>query len=142
MKRHIAAIALALSAAVPVAMVAAPAAIAEAASFTGQTGDFVRKSKRLNGSYEVIEQDGQTLIRFSDDFRAAGGPDLKAFLSPKSISDATGQNATEGAIRLGELTKTRGGQDYVLPEGVDLADFGSVLVHCEAYSVLWGGANL
>lgn len=106
------------------------------------SGDFVRKSKRLQGSYEVIERDGQTFIRFSEDFRAARGPDLKIFLSPKDVKTVTGKTAVDGSILLGELISTRGAQEYLVPEGVDLNEFGSVLVHCEEFAVLWGGSDL
>ena len=106
------------------------------------SGDFVRKSKKLKGSYEVVQRDGRTFIVFSDSFRAANGPDLKIFLSPKSVGDATGKNATDGALNIGVLQSTKGVQEYEVPAGVNLADYGSVLVHCEAYSVLWGGSNL
>lgn len=138
------ALALAVSAAAPAGALLAPAAIAqaEAAVAYATSGEFERKSKRLSGQWQVIERDGQTVIRFADDFRAARGPDLKVFLSPTALSEVTGETATEGSILLGELQKTRGSQDYVLPEGVSLADFESVLVHCEAYSVLWGGGQL
>ncbi|WOR13743.1 DM13 domain-containing protein [Hyphomonas sp. FCG-A18] len=105
-------------------------------------GDFVKKSKKLKGSYEVVQRGAKTFIVFSDDFRAANGPDLKIFLSPKSVSAATGKNATEGALNIGKLKSTKGVQEYEVPAGVNLADYGSVLVHCEAYSVLWGGSNL
>jgi len=106
------------------------------------SGDFVRKSKKLKGSWTVEEREGKTVIVFADDFRAAKGPDLKIFLSPKSVSDATGKNAVDGAINIGELKQTKGGQVYEVPAGINLADYGSVLVHCEAYSVLWGGGDL
>jgi len=33
-------------------------------------------------------------------------------------------------------------QEYEIPAGIDIADFASLLVHCEAYSVLWGGAAI
>ncbi|MEO0465301.1 MAG: DM13 domain-containing protein [Pseudomonadota bacterium] len=139
------------SAAIAIAMIAAPAAAITASADTLTTiaataelpsGDFVRKNKTLRGSYTVIERDGSTFIQFSDDFRASNGPDLKIFLSPNSIDTATGNNATDGSILLGELVKTRGVQEYEVPAGVNLADFGSVLVHCEAFSVLWGGSDL
>ena len=106
------------------------------------SGDFVRKSKRLKGSWNVEQRGDKTFIVFSDDFRAANGPDLKIFLSPKSVADATGKNAVDGSINIGELKKTKGTQEYEVPANINLADYGSVLVHCEAYSVLWGGGDL
>jgi hypothetical protein len=106
------------------------------------SGDFVRKSKKLKGSWTVEQRGEKTFIVFADDFRAANGPDLKIFLSPKSIGDATGKNAVDGSLNIGELKKTKGTQEYEVPAGINLADYGSVLVHCEAYSVLWGGGDL
>ncbi len=144
-KTTFAAIAIGLS-----GMVAGAPALAEAQTAVSieqqidyqTSGDFVRKSKRLKGSWTVEQRGDKTFIVFSDDFRAANGPDLKIFLSPKSVSDATGKNAVDGSINIGELVKTKGTQEYEIPAGVNLSDFGSVLVHCEAYSVLWGGGDL
>lgn len=107
-----------------------------------QSGAFIKKSKTLKGAWEVVQRGEKTFIVFSDDFKASRGPDLKVFLSPQSINDVTGKTAIEGAINIGELKKTKGTQEYELPAGVNLANYTSVLVHCEAYSVLWGGANL
>ena len=41
------------------------------------SGDFVRKSKRLKGSWTVEQRGDKTVIVFVDNFRAANGPDLK-----------------------------------------------------------------
>ena len=107
-----------------------------------QTASFVRFNKKLSGDVTVLQRDGRTVLRFSDDFRASRGPDLKIFLSPQSLDAVSGETAVDGAVRLGELKTNKGVQEYVLPEGVNLAEFSSVLVHCEQFSVLWGGAEL
>jgi hypothetical protein len=101
-----------------------------------------KKKKKLKGAWEVVERDGKTFIVFADDFRAANGPDLKIFLSPQTVADVTGKTAVNGAINIGELKATKGTQEYEVPAGVNLSDYNSVLVHCEAYSVLWGGGDL
>jgi len=132
----------ALTFSAPPALAQADLTVASATEVTLPAGEFIRKSKKLKGNWSVVERDGNTYIQFADDFRAAGGPDLKVFLSPTSVADVTGETATNGAINLGELQKTRGAQEYLVPEGVNLADFSSVLVHCEAYSILWGGGSL
>lgn len=106
------------------------------------SGDFVKKKKKLKGSYEVVQRGAKTFIVFSDDFRAANGPDLKIFLSPTSVSDVTGKTAVNGSINIGELKSTKGVQEYEVPTGVNLSDYASVLVHCEEYAVLWGGSDL
>ena len=112
------------------------------AQMESKTADFVRFNKTLKGQVEIVERDGQTVLRFSDSFRASNGPDLKVFLSPQGLDTVSGKTATNGAVKLGLLESTKGAQEYVLPAGVNLSQFGSVLIHCEQFSVLWGGATL
>lgn len=103
---------------------------------------FIKKKYSVKGQWSVVHENGNTLIRFSDDFKTKNGPDLKIFLSPQSIGDVTGKTALDGAVTLGRLKSNKGSQDYVIPQGVSLANFSSLLIHCEAYSVLWGGGSL
>ena len=122
---------------------AAPAAVtAQAPNQTLAQADFQKKTYSLKGGITVEQRGSQTVIVFSDDFRTRSGPDLKVFLSRNDVAGSTGTNATTGAVRLGVLKDNRGAQEYVLPEGVNIADFNSVLVHCEAFSKLWGGADI
>jgi len=126
----------------------APAALAETATASVTvaaelpSGTFVKKKKKLKGAWEVVQRGDKTFIVFGEDFRAANGPDLKIFLSPQTVADVTGKTAVNGAINIGELKATKGTQEYEVPAGINLDDFNSVLVHCEAYSVLWGGGDL
>ena len=39
-------------------------------------------------------------------------------------------------VDLGRLKAFAGSQNYALPEGIDLADFQSVVVWCEQFNVL------
>lgn len=103
---------------------------------------FAKKKYKVAGTVTIIEENGQTILRLSEDFKTKSGPDLKIFLSPLSASDVTGSTATSGALSLGALESNKGGSDYVLPAGVSLSNFQSILVHCEAYSVLWAAADL
>ncbi len=122
---------------------AAPAAVtAPAQSQTLVQADFQKKTYSLKGGITVEQRGSQTVIVFSEDFRTRSGPDLKVFLSRNNVAGSTGTNATSNAIKLGVLKDNRGAQEYVLPEGIDIADFNSVLVHCEAFSKLWGGADI
>lgn len=107
-----------------------------------QSGDFAKKKYKVNGSWSVIQKDGQTFIKLSDDFKTKNGPDLKIFLSRQSSTTVSGQTATEGAVNLGALKSNKGGSEYLVPAGINLSDFNSVLVHCEAFSVLWGAGDL
>jgi len=97
----------------------------------------------VSGKHWSIEQRGeQQVLSFNKSFKTKKGPDLKIFFSRQSIDTATGNNATENAVLLAPLRSSKGAQEYVLPADIDLNDFTSLLIHCEAYSVLWGGTNL
>ena len=125
-----------------IAHAAPAAATAQAGSQTLAQADFQKKTYALKGGITVEQRGSDTVIVFSDDFRTKNGPDLKVFLSRNDVAASTGANATTDAIKLGVLKDNRGAQEYVLPAGVDIADFNSVLVHCEAFSKLWGGADI
>ena len=114
----------------------------EAVEASLPSGNFIKKKKKPKGGWEVVQRDGNTYIKFADDFSASKGPDLKVFLSPLSVAEATGKTAAEGALNIGELQKTKGAQEYLVPADVNIADYSSVLVHCEKFSVLWGGGDL
>ena len=129
-------------AAVPSIAFAAPTTAITASAQALPSGDFVKKKKSIKGDWTVVQENGQTIIRFSDDFKTKNGPDLKIFLSPQSIDSVNGKTAVNDAVLLGVLKSTKGRQDYVVPNGVSLSNFSSVLIHCEAYSVLWGGGAL
>ncbi len=105
-------------------------------------GSFTKKKYKISGEWSIIEQDGQRILRLSESFKTKNGPDLKVFLSPKSIKSVTGKTATEGAVQISVLKANKGAQDYVIPDAINLSSFQSVLIHCEAYSVLWGGSDL
>ena len=117
---------------------AAPAAIQQEPS----TGKFVKKRYSMNGEWSVIEADGKTQIRFSDDFRTKGGPDLKVFLSKTPIDELDSQTAGMNVTSIGVLKSKSGGQIYTVPSDITLSDYKSVIIHCEAFSVLWGGFDL
>lgn len=105
-------------------------------------GGFTNKEYSIKGGWSVETMGDQNIIKFTGDFKTKKGPDLKVFLSPRLIESVSGADATQEAVLVSKLKSNKGEQVYVLPEGIDLADFQSILIHCEAYSVLWGGANL
>lgn len=105
-------------------------------------GTFVKKRYTIDGNWSLNTVDGKTIITFSDGFKTKGGPDLKVFLSRKSLDNLSGKTALDNAIKLGVLKSNKGEQSYILPENTDLTEFKSVLIHCEAFSVLWGGFDI
>lgn len=105
-------------------------------------GELAKKDKSIRGGWHIEQRDSGAVLVLGDDFKTRSGPDLKVFLSPMAFSTLRGSNATDGSVELGELKSTRGSQEYAIPANVDLDAFSSVIVHCEAYSVLWGGSAL
>lgn len=103
---------------------------------------FFKKKYRIKGTWSLVERDGKNFITFSDDFKTKNGPDLKIFLSPTSADNVKGKNAIDGSLNIGALKSNKGAQEYEIPAGTDLTQFSTVLVHCEAYSILWGGGTL
>ncbi len=114
---------------------------AQAATVLHQ-GAWTKKSFKVSGTWSIIEKDGAKFVVLSDDFKTRGAPDLKIFLSPQSASSAKGNNATDGSILISPLSSNKGGQTYQIPEGVDLSQYGSILIHCQAYSKLWAASDL
>jgi hypothetical protein len=86
------------------------------------------------GQVKVIKlSNGSNFLRL-EDFRSTNGPDLYVYLSPdKSNSDF---------VNLGKLKGNVGDQNYKIPEGTDLSKYDTVLIWCQAFSVLFGSAEL
>jgi hypothetical protein len=85
--------------------------------------------------------DGSHVLRF-EDFKVTNGPDLRVILSPhpnpKERDDAT----ADGYVELEKLKGNVGNQNYVLPEGLDPGAFGSVVIYCKPFRVIFSTAPL
>lgn len=96
---------------------------------------------RGEGSALLYElPDGQHLVRF-EEFRVTNGPKLVVYLAehpdPQSAADVL-----EGFLKLGDLKGNVGSQNYPLPAGTDVSNFGSVVIWCELFDVLFSPAAL
>lgn len=94
------------------------------------------------GNVKIVKDaSGKHTLELTD-FTSSAGPDLKVFLVEGSgLKD--GNDVIAGKhVNLGVLQSTSGAQSYVLPEGVDPSDFGSVAIFCEKYTVLFSSADL
>ena len=84
----------------------------------------------------------QRAVFLEPDFEVAPGPKYHVYLVPKAkIRDAA---AVKDAmfVDLGRLRAFKGSQRYPIPAGVDLKDYPSVVIWCEAFSVLISPADL
>lgn len=106
-------------------------------------GTWVNKQYSIKGGWEIAKVDGQTIIKFKDSFETKSGPDLKIFLSKKSIDEVTGRTVVGAdSVLISPLNSNSGTQQYILPANIAIEDYKSLLIHCEAFSVLWGGATI
>ncbi len=115
---------------------------ASAENVTTHSGDWVDKKYSIKGSWEVVNRDGKSFLVLDQAFKTKNGPDLKIYLSTLTIDKVKGSNVDSSSIKISPLKSSRGAQEYEIPSDIDLAKYASVLIHCEAYSVLWGGGSL
>ena len=98
----------------------------------------------FEGSWEIVKEGSKTYVVMGDDFSTKKAPDLKIFLSKANLSDIDGDNANDknNAVFVAKLTSYKGSAKYLVPSGVNISDYKTILVHCEEYSKFWGGAPL
>jgi len=116
--------------------------VAQDAETVLHSGEWSKASFKSSGTWQIVERDGSRFVELSSDFKTRNAPDLKIFLSSQPSDSLTGKNATDSAILISELESNRGGQSYELPADLDLADFSSIMIHCEQYSKLWSVSDL
>ena len=92
-----------------------------------------------SGQASIYQQaDGSYFLRF-ENFSVINGPDLKVYLVEE-------QNPSESQVtagfNLGKLKGNKGNQNYVIPAGVDPADYGSVVIYCKFFKFSFATANL
>lgn len=83
--------------------------------------------------------DGRNLLRL-EDFSVTNGPELHVLLVPNP--DPQGRDDVEGYIGLGKLKGNMGNQNYFLPDGEDGSGFGSVVIYCRPFHVVFSVATL
>lgn len=104
---------------------------------------WVKKYYDINGRWAIETQADKEVLVFGDDFKTLRGPDVKVFLSQKYIEDIDKRESVDiEGVFLGEIINFSGAQSFEIPEDISLENFKSLILHCKAYSVVWGGANL
>ena len=85
--------------------------------------------------------DGRHVVRF-EDFRTTNGPALVVYLAKHAAPRSAADVIDEGFVELGALKGNVGSQNYEIPPGVDPARYGSVVIWCELFDVLFSQASL
>lgn len=114
---------------------ASMASVASADTVTA-SGSFTGLSDHITtGGVSVVETSGGGAVVILDtDFSLDGAPD------PSVGFGINGEYVA--ASDLGELTSINGLQAFIVPEGLDLADFNEIYIWCDEFSVPLGVAAL
>ena len=84
----------------------------------------------------------QSAVFLEPDFEVGPGPAFHVYLVPKASIRNAADVKGEMYVDLGGLRAFKGSQRYAIPAGVDLKKFPSVVIWCEAFSVLISPADL
>jgi hypothetical protein len=84
---------------------------------------------------------GAALVRFTE-FRVTNGPDLEVWLVAEPDPQTSADVASSAWVSLGQLKGNVGDQTYTVPVDVDLSAYGSVVIWCEQFGVLFAVASL
>ena len=84
---------------------------------------------------------GGHLLRL-EDFKVTNGPDLRVILSPAADPGSRDEVSASGYVELGKLKGNIGSQNYPIPDDVDVAAQGSVVIYCRPFHVIFSVATL
>lgn len=91
-----------------------------------------------SGKVSVYER----TVFLEPDFEVGPGPKYHVYLVPKPGVRDEAAVKDSMFVDLGRLRAFKGSQRYAIPAGVDLARYPSVVIWCEAFSVLISPADL
>ena len=106
---------------------------------TGEFRDY-DELHRGSGTATIYQlKDGTRLLRL-EDFEVTNGPALRVILVP--AANPGDPDDLSGYVDLGSLKGNIGDQNYEIPPEVNLADFGSVVIYCLPFNVIFSVASL
>jgi hypothetical protein len=106
-------------------------------------GRFVSHEHGTSGRVRVVSQPDGSLLLAIEDLDTSDGPDLRVWLTDAEVSADGWRVFDDGRyVDLGELRGNKGNLVYELPRDVELADYQSVSIWCERFSVSFGAAAL
>jgi hypothetical protein len=95
-----------------------------------------------SGSAKLIQgSDGKWLVRL-ENLNVTNGPDLYLYLAKHADPAKKGDVTDGGFVSLGKLKGNQGNQNYEIPAGTDAKTYGSVVVWCQLFGVLFSPAAL
>ena len=86
-----------------------------------------------NGSGTIITTAQGAVLRLNGDFEAGPGPNFWVYLNTRAVGDEAEFNADAGRVKIAPLKSFKGSQNFMLPEGLDPAQFHTVTIWCESF---------
>lgn len=100
------------------------------------------RAHRGQGTAQLLRTGtGAHLLRFTG-FEVTNGPDLEVWLVAEPDPQNSADVLASQWLSLGQLKGNIGDQTYLIPEGTDISAYGSVVIWCERFSVLFSPAPL
>jgi hypothetical protein len=90
------------------------------------------------GKVSVYER----VVYLEADFQVGPGPAFHVLLVPRANIRSSAEVKDEMYVDLGGLRAFQGSQRYIIPPGVELKNYASVVIWCERFSVLISAADL
>jgi len=105
----------------------------------GSFYDVAHVGSGLAGLYQLAN--GSRILRL-ENFQVENGPDLYVYLVPLESVPNTAGSEIAGSVSLGKLKGNIGDQNYDIPADLDLSQFKSVVIWCQAFAVPFSAAPL
>lgn len=84
---------------------------------------------------------GSNVLRLTE-FETTNGPDLEVWLVKASNIQSSADVKRSEWLSLGRLKGNIGDQTYIIPEGTEISEYGSVVIWCEQFGVLFSPADM
>ena len=101
-------------------------------------GDSFHKGEGKATVYKLA--DGGHVLRF-EDFKVTNGPDLRVLLVKSANPQGRG-DLDSGYEELGKLKGNIGNQNYTIPGNIDADGYGSIVIYCKPFHVVFSVAPL
>ena len=99
------------------------------------------RAHRGTGRAEILQTaDGSHLLRLSE-FEVTNGPDLKVWLITADNPTSSREVSASEWLSFGPLKGNIGDQIYPIPDSAEIDRYGSVVIWCEQFSVLFSPAS-
>lgn len=83
---------------------------------------------KVSGGFEVVREQGEQVLRFTQDFSLSRAPDPYVVLSRTAGID-------QQSLYVGRVKSFSGASRFAIPAGTDLASFSHVVIWCKKFKV-------